>query len=88
MEHISQRLQEGPAEVEVSLSIEDLTSLLVGTARFQSLYRYGMARISDERYVETIGRLFAVGQKPVCTTSFLYRLTKQTLASLLLRPSP
>jgi predicted acetyltransferase len=65
-----QRLQEGPAEVEVGLSIKDLSSLLVGTVRFQSLYRYGLARISDQRYVETIGRLFAVGQKPVCTTSF------------------
>jgi hypothetical protein len=44
--------------------------LLAGTADFWSLYRYGLADVSDEGYVETINRLFAVEQKPICTTGF------------------
>jgi predicted acetyltransferase len=65
-----QRLDKGRHEVEMRLAIEDLTSLVAGTVRFESLYHYGLARISDPSYVRTLGRLFAVEQKPVCTTSF------------------
>lgn len=56
--------------VQVSLAIEDFSSLLAGTARFQSLYHYGLAEISDDSYTATVDRIFAVEQKPVCTTSF------------------
>jgi predicted acetyltransferase len=57
-------------DVEVSLDIADLTSVLAGTVSFQSLHRYGLAQLSDASYVDTVGRLFAVEQKPMCTTSF------------------
>jgi predicted acetyltransferase len=56
--------------VEISLDIADFSSLLVGTVSFQSLFRYGLADISDAACVETISRIFAVDQKPVCTTGF------------------
>jgi len=35
----------------------------------ECLYRYGLAEVSRV-YVETVNRLFAVGQKPMCTISF------------------
>ena len=65
-----QRLEEGPADVAVGLAIEDFSSLLAGTVAFRSLYHYGRAEISDRSHVGTVTRLFAVEQKPVCTTSF------------------
>jgi predicted acetyltransferase len=57
-------------DAEIRLDIADFSSLLAGTVDFWSLYRYGLAEISDESYVETVNRLFAVEQKPICTTSF------------------
>jgi predicted acetyltransferase len=63
-------LDKGTADVQVSLSIEDFSSLLVGTVDFQSLYHYGLADISDDSYVPVITRIFAVQQQPMCTTSF------------------
>jgi predicted acetyltransferase len=57
-------------DAEVRLNIADFSSLLAGTVNFWTLYRYGLADISDGSYVETINRLFAVEQKPMCTTGF------------------
>lgn len=65
-----QRLDDGAHDVEINLDIAEFSSLLAGTVRFQSLHRYGLAGISDASYVETVDRIFAVAQKPMCTTSF------------------
>ena len=65
-----QRLDGGPHDVQVRLDIAEFSSLLAGAVRFSSLYRYGLVAISDEAWIDTIERLFAVAQKPVCTTSF------------------
>jgi predicted acetyltransferase len=56
--------------VAVEMEIAEFSSLLVGTVGFSSLYRYGLARISDERYVKAIDRAFAVEGKPICMTQF------------------
>ena len=64
------RLDDDEHDVEVSLPIEDLSSLLAGTVAFRALYRYGRARISDPDYVEQVTRTFHVEQKPVCMTDF------------------
>jgi predicted acetyltransferase len=61
---------EGTADVRATLTIEDLSSLLTGTVDFRSLFRYGLAGISDPSYVDAINRMFAVEQKPICTTGF------------------
>jgi predicted acetyltransferase len=69
-----QRLDDGvhstAYDAEVRLDIADFSSLLAGTVDFRSLYRYGLADVSDGSYVEIINRLFAVEQKPMCTTGF------------------
>jgi predicted acetyltransferase len=65
-----QRMEEGSHDVETRLDIADFSSLLSGTVRFRSLYRYGLAEISAESYVNIIDRIFAVEQKPMCMTPF------------------
>ena len=57
-------------EVEVRLDVSDFSSLLMGTVRFRTLHRYGLAEISDPSYVDTINTIFGVAEKPVCTTLF------------------
>jgi predicted acetyltransferase len=65
-----QRVDGGSHDVEVRLDIADFSSLLAGTVDFQSLYRYGLVDLSDPDYVDSINRLFAVEQKPMCITGF------------------
>ena len=65
-----QRLEKGDADVEVSMAIENFSCLLAGTVTFGSLYRYGLANISNVAHVHSVNRIFAVDQKPMCTTSF------------------
>lgn len=65
------RLSEsGDHDVEVALDVSDFSSLLVGAVDFKSLYRYGLADISDPGYVDTVQKLFFTDAKPVCMTSF------------------
>jgi predicted acetyltransferase len=61
---------QGAPDVEIRLDIADFSSLLVGTATFRSLYRYGRAEISSNDYVDIVHRLFAVDEPPRCTTDF------------------
>jgi predicted acetyltransferase len=64
------RLEGGPYDAELRLDIAGFSSLLAGTVTFKALYQYGMADISDPGCVESASRVFAVDQKPVCTTQF------------------
>ncbi len=65
------RLSEsGEYAVEIGLDVSDFSSLLMGTVDFKNLYRYGLVRISEPSYIETLQRLFLVDQKPICFTAF------------------
>ena len=59
-------------DVEVLMDISDFSSLIIGAVNFQSLYKYGLAKISafDESFVGVINQIFALGQKPMCTSRF------------------
>jgi predicted acetyltransferase len=57
-------------DVEVWMDVAEFSSLLLGTVPFRSLYEYGLADVSDPGYVGIIDRIFAVRDKPICTTSF------------------
>ncbi|MGC9335847.1 MAG: GNAT family N-acetyltransferase [Anaerolineae bacterium] len=65
-----QCLEGGLADVGVRLDVGRFASLLAGTVSFRALHNYGLATLSDPTYVESISRLFAVEQKPMCTTAF------------------
>lgn len=54
----------------ISLDIAEFSSLLMGSADFRSLYRYGLAEISDASRIEQVTRLFATDEKPICMTHF------------------
>lgn len=60
----------GEYDVEVTLNIAEFSALLVGAVDFRRLYTYGLAEISDVGYLDTVQRLFAVTQKPICLTAF------------------
>jgi predicted acetyltransferase len=65
-----QSTDDGPHDAKVSLNIADFSSLLVGTVDFRTLVKYGLAKICDATCVDVVHRLFAVDEKPICTTPF------------------
>ncbi len=60
----------GAYDVEVRLEIAELSSLLAGAVPFRRLTTYGLVEISDADQIETVDRIFAVREPPVCTTWF------------------
>lgn len=61
---------DGDYDVEVSLGVAELSSLLVGVVDFERLHSYGVAEISHGEWLDEVNRLFAVEHKPVCLTAF------------------
>lgn len=61
---------EAAPDVEVTLDVAEFSSLIMGAVDLQTLYLYGLADVSDTRYLDTLTRLFALPRKPVCTTAF------------------
>jgi len=60
----------GPCEVDVAMDIADFSSLFMGAVGFRSLLTYGLAEISDAGYADTVHRLFATEDKPLCLADF------------------
>lgn len=60
----------GDHEVEIRLDVAEFSSLVMGAVPFKRLYGYGLAEISDPRYLPTVNRLFATDEPPVCMTRF------------------
>jgi predicted acetyltransferase len=75
---INVRFHEGTAEImedadteaEVEISLSDFTSLMMGSVDFQSLYRLGLVRVSDETKIPSIHSIFSIFTKPQCLTAF------------------
>ncbi len=63
-------VDKGAAEVAIAMDVSEFSSLLMGAVAFRKLHTYGLARISDETCLDTIDRLFAWHQKPLCVTGF------------------
>lgn len=57
-------------DVEVSLNIEYLSSLMMGVVDFRKLWTYGLVKVSDESYVEPLDRLFHCTKKPETVEEF------------------
>lgn len=69
------RLAEGDAEagnadVQLALDVAELSSLLMGAVDLERLVDYGLATLSDHRYLDTLTRIFATLRRPVCLTAF------------------
>lgn len=69
-EGVATVVNDGNGEVEVEMDISDFSSLIMGSVTFERLYTYGLAKISDEKYVEMVHRMFLSDQKPVCMSLF------------------
>lgn len=65
-----QLVADGECEVEARMDVAEFSSLLVGAVNFRSLYRYGLADLSDPSHLGTVDQIFAVQDRPVCTTPF------------------
>lgn len=63
-------IQGDKADVDITIDISDLSSLLMGAIRFQKLYQYGRVEVSKIEKVSQIDRLFSNMPKPLCTTAF------------------
>lgn len=57
-------------DARISLSVEQLSPLLMGSATFYGLLRYGLAEIDNPYYSEEVHRLFLSAARPVCVTPF------------------
>ncbi|MEW5924710.1 MAG: GNAT family N-acetyltransferase [Candidatus Zixiibacteriota bacterium] len=60
----------GPFDVGIEMDIAEFSSMLMGCVDFKSLLNYGLAEISDMKYLDTVNRLFLAEQKPICWTQF------------------
>lgn len=60
----------GEYEVEVSLDIDNFSSMLMGAVNFSRLYSLDLIEIDKEDYIEKISRIFALNAKPMCTSTF------------------
>lgn len=61
---------EGPFDVEIWMDVADFSSMIVGAVAFERLHAYGLAQISDDRFLGTVDRLFHADKKPLCMTNF------------------
>lgn len=61
---------DAPYEVEVEMDISEFSSMLMGVVGFRKLYTFSLAEITDERYVDTVDRMFRSRDKPICVTHF------------------
>ena len=57
-------------DVEVSMNVEYLSSLLMGVVDFKKLWTYGLVELSDESYIDQLDRLFHVHRKPETIEEF------------------
>ena len=57
-------------DVEISLNIEYLSSLMMGVVDFRKLWTYGLVKVSDESYVKPLDRLFHCTKKPETIEEF------------------
>ena len=58
------------SEIEIKLNVAEFSSMILGVIDFKTLYRYGLADISDRSYVNTVNRIFKAEEKPITTTQF------------------
>lgn len=60
----------GPFDVELSMDVAWFSSLIMGVADLRKLWEYGLADVTDERYVDQLDRLFWAQRKPVTIEEF------------------
>jgi predicted acetyltransferase len=57
-------------DVTVKLSISEVSSLIMGSIRFTSLYQLGLVQLSNDLYLQKLHLIFSALPKPICMTGF------------------
>ncbi|MGO8948152.1 MAG: enhanced intracellular survival protein Eis [Ktedonobacterales bacterium] len=57
-------------EITIQLDVSDFSSLILGAVGFKTLYRYGLAQLSDPHELDRVHRLFCTASSPRCVTAF------------------
>ncbi len=57
-------------DVRIDLNVADFSSLFVGAVDYHSLQVYGLSRISDRSFIDTVTNTFRAEVKPICHTIF------------------
>ena len=60
----------GRHDAEVKMSVEWLSSLVMGVVDFRSLWTYGLVEVSDPARVDAVDRIFHSREKPVTMEEF------------------
>jgi predicted acetyltransferase len=63
-------IQQDQFDFEVEIDISDLSSLLMGSIDVHRLYQYGLLKLNDISYLETLEQIFSQMKEPVCMTAF------------------
>jgi predicted acetyltransferase len=58
-------LEEDKYEVEIRINIDHFSSLVMGAINFKKLYKYGLVKITNPVYLETVNALFLTESPPV-----------------------
>ncbi len=61
---------DGETDVAIALDVADFASLLLGVVPFESVYRHGLATLSDPDRLDSVTRLFLAAEPPICLTGF------------------
>ncbi|MDR2832834.1 MAG: GNAT family N-acetyltransferase [Streptococcaceae bacterium] len=56
--------------VKVEMALTDFSSIFIGATNFDQLYRLGLVKIDNEKYLSTLNQVFYYHQKPVCWSDF------------------
>lgn len=62
--------RESEADAAIALDVADFTALLLGVVPFTSLYRHGLATLSDPARLDSVTRVFLAAEPPICLTGF------------------
>jgi predicted acetyltransferase len=57
-------------DAEIRLDVSDFSSMVIGAVNFKSLYDFGLAEISNDKYIDIVNTIFAAKEKPKTTTQF------------------
>jgi predicted acetyltransferase len=61
---------ENKSNFQIELEISDLSSLFMGAVDVNRLYQYGLLKIDNINYLETLEKLFMNRKEPICLTAF------------------
>ena len=63
-------LKKDNSKIEIKLNVAEFSSMILGVIDFKTLYNYGLADISNTKYIETVNITFKTETKPITTTHF------------------